>query len=125
MGGVSAFAVAVHLGTLPRRGRADVARQDRVRQGSSVNPLTWKREHQIALVLAVVVGMVLGTIVGYVAYAAGSDASGARRFGSWMWTCRAFNRYGCMYDSFWNIWWTITGGAVGAAVVYIRRLTSS
>ena len=30
-----------------------------------MNPMTWRREHQVALVLGLVLGIVLGLVVGY------------------------------------------------------------
>lgn len=87
-----------------------------------MNPLTWKREHQIALGLAVGVGITVGVIVGYMVYAAGSGAGGASSFGYWF-----ESSFRLKYRSFGfrrpGIWWGLTGGLIGAALIYIRLLS--
>ena len=68
-----------------------------------MNPMTWRREHQAALVLGLVLGIVLGLVVGYL-------------------------HGGTRYESLdhWNFEsrfrWAILGAFVGACVVYIQRL---
>jgi H+/Cl- antiporter ClcA len=68
-----------------------------------MNPMTWRREHQVALLLGIVLGIVLGLLVGF------------------------------MYEGFhvatlerWNIAsrfrWGILGALVGASVITIQRL---
>ena len=68
-----------------------------------MNPLTWRREHQVALVLGVVLGIVLGVVVGYmhggVRYETLNQWNNASRFR-----------------------WAILGAFVGACVIYIQRL---
>jgi H+/Cl- antiporter ClcA len=68
-----------------------------------MNPLTWQREHQVALLLGIVLGIVLGLLVGF------------------------------MYEGFhyasvenWKIEsrfrWGILGALVGACVILMQRL---
>jgi hypothetical protein len=68
-----------------------------------MNPLTWRREHQFALVLGAVLGIALGLVVGYM--------HGGIRYAS--------------LDQ-WNIEsrfrWAILGAFVGACVISILRL---
>ena len=91
-----------------------------------MNPLGWKREHQIALAVAALIGMIVGPVVGYIAYAAGAGAGGAVDFSYWIWTCAAFSgRDSCAFSSFSSIWWSFAGAIVATGIVYVRRLTSS
>jgi hypothetical protein len=68
-----------------------------------VNPLTWQREHQVALLLGIVLGIVLGLLLGF------------------------------MYEGFhyatlerWNFVsrfrWGILGALVSACLIFIQRL---
>lgn len=80
-----------------------------------MNPLDWKREHQIALGLAIVIGAAVGVILGYFTYAAASGFDGGVSFGDWV-------RHPVRYA--W-LWWGIFGAAIGVGVLYFRRLTSN
>ena len=80
-----------------------------------MNPLKWPRNQQIALVLTMVVGAILGLIVGYIVYAVRSGVDGATSFGRWL-------DYPLRRNGFW---WAITGALVGAATAYVRRQTSN
>lgn len=80
-----------------------------------MNPINWKREHQIALVLALIIGAVIGLVTGYIAYASSSGASGGVSFSYWV---DNPIRYA-------GLWWGLGGAGVGAAVLYIKRLTSN
>ena len=68
-----------------------------------MNPLTWQREHQVALLLGIVLGIVLGLLVGF--------------------TYEGFH-YATVER--WNIVsrfrWGILGALVGACVIFIQRL---
>ncbi len=77
-----------------------------------MNPLRWKRNHQIALVLAIAVGASLGIVVGYLVYSSGRGAGGAISFGYWL--SRPLRSAG--------LWWGLFGAGVGAAAIYLRRL---
>jgi uncharacterized membrane protein YeaQ/YmgE (transglycosylase-associated protein family) len=68
-----------------------------------MNPLTWRREYQVALVLGVVLGIVLGLVVGFM-------HGGARYETLDRWTLESRFR------------WAILGAFVGACVIYIQRL---
>lgn len=87
-----------------------------------MNPLGWKREHQIALLLAIAVGIVAGVVVGYLVYASGRGADGASGFGSWLKYSFRFYRRSFEFQRP-GIWWGLTGGSVGAALIYIRILS--
>ena len=80
-----------------------------------MNPLKWKREHQIALVLGIIVGVSLGLVLGYLVYATNTEAEDGYRFGSWM-------RQGISRGAHW---WGLFGGAIGASVVSLKRLLSN
>ena len=91
-----------------------------------MNPFGWKREHQIALGVAAVIGMIVGPVVGYLAYAAGAGAGGAVDFSYWIWKCEVFSpRNSCAFSSFSSVWWSVAGAIVAAGIVYVRRLTSN
>lgn len=75
----------------------------KVQEGVEMNPLTWQREHQVALLLGIVLGIGLGLLVGF------------------------------MYEGFhyatvesWKIGsrfrWGILGALVGACVILIQQL---
>jgi H+/Cl- antiporter ClcA len=75
----------------------------RFEEGVEMNPMTWRREHQVALLLGLVLGIVLGLLVGF------------------------------MYEGFhyatvesWKIGsrfrWGILGAFVGACVIFTQRL---
>ena len=49
-----------------------------------MNPLNWKREHQVALGIAAVIGAVLRILTGYLAYASAQGAGGAMSFDRWL-----------------------------------------
>ena len=68
-----------------------------------MNPLTWRREHQVALVLGLVLGIVLGLVVGYL-----TEALAIESLDHWNSDSR--------FDG------AILGAFVGACVIYIQRL---
>jgi hypothetical protein len=76
-----------------------------------MNPLRWKREHQVALAVAALIGAFVGPLVGYALYAAGSGAEGAIGLNYWF----TGRRIG-------NLLWAIPGAAIGAGIVYALRL---
>ena len=65
--------------------------------------MTWRREHQVALVLGLVLGIVLGLVVGYL-------HGGARYESLDHWS----------FDSQFR--WGVLGAFVGACLIYIQRL---
>jgi uncharacterized membrane protein YeaQ/YmgE (transglycosylase-associated protein family) len=68
-----------------------------------MNPLTWQREHQIALLLGVVLGIVAALLVGFI-YNGAHYAT-------------------LQYWSYWSAFrWAVLGALVGACVTYIQRL---
>ena len=77
-----------------------------------MNPLNWKREHQVALGIAAVIGAVLGILIGYLVYAIARNADGAMSFGRWV---------------EYSIWaaalsWAIVGALIVGGSVYVQRL---
>jgi hypothetical protein len=76
-----------------------------------MNPLTWTREHQLALAIAALIGAAVATVLGYVVYAVGWG-EGALPFESWIW--RVF---------LGPLWWALFGAVIGGAVIYVRNLT--
>ena len=75
-----------------------------------MNPLSWSREHQIALCLAALIAAALATVLGYLVYAAGWG-EGAVPFGSWL---------GRLLDG--PIWWALFGAVIGGAIIFVRNL---
>lgn len=77
-----------------------------------MNPLDWKREHQIALAIFFLVGCLTGVIVGYLAFAASSGAGGAGSLYYWL------TRW------FWASAapWGLAGGFITGALAYASRL---
>jgi hypothetical protein len=76
-----------------------------------MNPLSWTREHQLALALAALIGAALATVLGYLVYAVGWG-EGALSFENWIW--RLF---------LGPLWWALFGAVIGAAIIYVRNLT--
>ena len=76
-----------------------------------MNPLSWSREHQIALLGAALIGAALATVLGYLVYAAGWG-EGAVPFENWI--LRLFAG---------PIWWALFGGVIGGASIFVRNLT--
>jgi hypothetical protein len=76
-----------------------------------MNPLAWKREHQIALVATTLLGFSAGLVVGY-----------ARdpHYGSfWDWLTTALNPN---YPTSTGTEWSIFGALVGATIIYVVQL---
>ncbi len=92
-----------------------------------MNPLQWKREHQLALLLTVAIGTGIGVAFGYTVHRGGYS------FGSWLINnlpyYRDGNCWGNNCPSNWHLpryygafGWGIFGGCIGAAIIYINRL---
>lgn len=89
----------------------------RARRGDvRMNPLKWERPHQVALIIAIAVGSALGTVLGYFVFIAGGVAYSFEAYIRDWW----IGPYSRMYVPIW----TIFGALVGAAAIYVRRLTS-
>ena len=69
-----------------------------------MNPLTWRREHQIALLLGTVLGIVAGLLVGFVR--AGIHFETLQQ---WISSLSGFR-------------WAVLGALFGAGVIYVQRL---
>jgi H+/Cl- antiporter ClcA len=69
-----------------------------------MNPMTWRREHQVALLLGIVLGIVLGLLLGFM-YEGIHLATMQER-----WSIASRFR------------WAILGALVGACVISIQRL---
>ena len=78
-----------------------------------MNPFNWERRHQIALVLALIIGAAAGIILGYFVYAVPRGADGGLRFSYWV---ERPIRRGALY-------WALFGACIGIALIYVRRLT--
>jgi hypothetical protein len=76
----------------------------------TMNPLSWSRDHQIALCLAALIAAALATVLGYLVYAAGWG-EGAVPFGSWL---------GRLLEG--PIWWALFGAVIGGAIIFVRNL---
>jgi hypothetical protein len=75
-----------------------------------MNPLSWSREHQLALLVAALIGATLATVLGYLVYAAGWG-EGAVPFESWI--LRLFAG---------PIWWAFYGAVIGCASIFVHNL---
>ena len=71
-----------------------------------MNPLNWK--HQIALIIAAIIGSMVGEIIGY------ALTSHGERFGLWAFW------YG--YSSFGGFMGSIVGALIGLTTAYVARL---
>jgi hypothetical protein len=69
-----------------------------------MNPLTWRREHQVALLLGIALGIVAGLVVGYFHH----DIHIAT-LQQWIlgWS---------------SIRWAVLGALFGAGLIYVQRL---
>ena len=83
-----------------------------------MNPLNWRRTHQVALLFGAAIGMTIGLLVGYVygsywsllAVLATAGGSGPpRAVEAWLGTGSGFR-------------WGATGALVGGAIIYTRQL---
>jgi hypothetical protein len=83
----------------------------KISKAGEMNPLLWKLEHQIGLIVAVIMGIPVGIIVGYIIHALGWGADAAT-FGFWI---ERPVRYGA-------IWWGMFGAGIGAGIIYTRQL---
>ena len=75
-----------------------------------MNPLSWSREHQIALLLTALIGAAVATVLGYLVYAAGWG-EGAVPFESWL-----------ARLSGGPVWWALFGAVIGGASIFVRNL---
>jgi hypothetical protein len=84
-----------------------------------MNPMLWKREHQVALACAFGVG----TFVAFVIALIELDTYSHFRWGA-LWC--SHGQYSCIYllNGYWLrvSFCSLAGGFVGAAIVYIRQL---
>ena len=72
-----------------------------------MNPFQWRREHQVALLVAAVVGAVVGTLIVYVTTPVSNHI-----FMNWL-ANKAWP------DTFW---FALVGSSVGAGIVYVWQL---
>jgi hypothetical protein len=70
-----------------------------------MNPLAWRQEHQVAIILGAILGAVIVVVIGFI--------------------YRGLN-FGTITSAlFWSastIRWAILGALIGAGIVYVRRL---
>lgn len=76
-----------------------------------MNPLGWKREHQVALGAAALLGLALGLAFGY--------ARDGHLGGFWDWFTTAINPN---YPTYTGIGWGAFGAAAATAAVYMAGL---
>ncbi len=69
-----------------------------------MNPLTWQREHQVALILGTVLGIVAGFLVGFI------------HNGVHLTTLLYWVAAGHMFR------WALLGALFGAGAIYVQRL---
>jgi uncharacterized membrane protein YdcZ (DUF606 family) len=75
-----------------------------------MNPFGWSREHQLALLIAALIGAALATVLGYLMYSVGWG-EGALPFENWIWRLLRG-----------PIWWALFGAVIGSAFVFVRNL---
>jgi hypothetical protein len=75
-----------------------------------INPFTWNREHQLALLVAALIGAALATVLGYIVYAVGWG-EGALPFENWIWQPLRG-----------AIWWAVFGAVIGGAMIFVQNL---
>lgn len=80
-----------------------------------MNPLNWSRNLQVALILAIAIGAMVGTVLGYLVYASAQGADGGISFQYWV-------RHPLRYA---GLWWGVFGAAIGVGFIYLKRLTSN
>jgi len=78
-----------------------------------MNPFRWRREHQLALLVAALIGAALATVLGYIVYAVGWG-EGAVPFESWI--LRLLHG---------PIWWALFGAVIGGASIFVCILMRS
>jgi hypothetical protein len=69
-----------------------------------MNPLAWRREHQMAIILGAILGAVILLLIGFM--------------------YRGLN-YGTISFQLWSsssVRWAILGALIGGCIVYVRRL---
>ncbi len=69
-----------------------------------MNPLEWKREHQAALGLGAIIGLLVGPIVGF------SVSGNGANWDYWIWQ---FDR---------TAPWAVFGALIGAAIIYAAEM---
>jgi hypothetical protein len=72
-----------------------------------MNPFSWSREHQLALLVAALIGAALATVLGYIVYAVGWG-EGAVPFESWI-----------LLLLRGPIWWALFGAVIGGASIFV------
>jgi xanthine/uracil permease len=72
-----------------------------------MNPLQWRSEHKVALLLGVVVGIALGFVAGYMHHDIRFDNAAA--FSSYLTGGSALR-------------WAVFGALIGATIIYIQQL---
>jgi hypothetical protein len=89
-------------------------------RGGSMNPLTWKREHQIAFLCAIALGCLVGIIAGtLMIQPRGRFEFGVLCSGGEYGPCGIYVPLGYLLLL---ALWAALGGLIGAVVVYIRQL---
>ncbi len=86
-----------------------------------MNPLRWRREHQIALAIAAALGGIACVVIGYFVYSVGLG-DGAEDFGNWVQAPFSFFLYQYPVYDFASAEWFTFGAIIGGAVVYVGRL---
>jgi hypothetical protein len=72
-----------------------------------MNPFSWSREHQLALLVAALIAAALAAVLGYIVYAVGWG-EGAVPFESWI--LRLLRG---------PIWWALFGAVIGGASMFV------
>jgi Flp pilus assembly protein protease CpaA len=75
-----------------------------------MNPFSWNHEHQVALLVAALIGAALAIVLGYIVYAVGWG-EGALAFESWIWRLL----HG-------PVWWALFGAIMGGASMFVLYL---
>lgn len=82
-----------------------------------MNPLKWKREQQVALLLFMIAGVPLGVAYGYLAYATGIGAqSSPYQFSEWLFP---------WWGHYSHLGWAAAGASISGILAYASKLLRS
>jgi len=73
-----------------------------------MNPFAWRIEHQVALILGIILGAVVAVVIGFM-YRGLNYGSISSESSDLLWSASTAR-------------WAILGAVIGACVVYLRRL---
>jgi cytochrome c biogenesis protein CcdA len=79
---------------------------------------SWPREHQLALAIVFAIGWLVATVLGFLVSVTGTPDFSPRRFGIWLLGSSEYFPWSSLLSG-------LTGGIVGAALIWVRQLLRS